>query len=511
MRRLLCLSVAACIVLLGVAAVAVAAGPALPSSDPFYGYSGSLTGIGPGSVLKTRTATFSEAGISAPISTEQVLYRTTGELGQPTVTVATIVRPLLSTGPPKLVSYQMAYDGMASQCDPSYAIQGGTPTESTNTLEQQFVLALAVSGYTVVTSDYEGENSEFGAGQESGYGTLDAIRAAETLLKAPATTPVGLIGYSGGSIATDFAAELAPTYAPALNIVGAAMGGIPVDYAHNLNYINGSASWGGAIPAVLVGLARAFNINLPQYLSAYGLQVVNSVTNECLANSLGQYPDLTYQKLLKPQYQNPFEIPAIVHAFNHLVMSSTGTPREPLFMGVGNADGTGDDVMVAADDEALAHAYCTRGVSVQFSEYKGDNHGTAAIAFLPGALLFIESRLNGKAAANGCASIGAGNSLAPLPELKTSWTLTSTHVRAHALTRFTFTLQQTAGEVTTAYRGATIRFANHRAKTNTAGKATIIVALRDSGRATYRAIATVAGHRVATAAIRASAGTIARS
>jgi len=502
-RRPLYVSFVVCVALLAMPAIAAAAGPALPTSDPFYSYSGALTALTPGSVLKTRTATFSEAGLSAPISTTQVLYRTTGETGQPTVTVATIVQPLVPVGPTKLVSYQMAYDGMAAQCDPSYAIQGGTPTEGTNAEEQQLILSLAAEGYTVVTSDYEGENLEFVSGQESGYGTLDAIRAAETLLKLPTSTAVGLIGYSGGSIATDFAAELAPTYAPKLNIVGAAMGGIPVDLAHNLTYVSGSATWGGVMPAALVGIARGFDIDLSQYLSAYGLQVVNSVKDECLESSLGQYPGLTYQKLLKPQYENPFEIPAFVNAINHLIMGTSGTPREPLFIGVGNADGTGDDVMVAADDEALAHTYCDRGLSVQFSEYQGDNHETAALAFLPAALTFIENRLDGAAVTNGCASIAAGNSLAPLPEPKTSWTLSVTpaHARVHARTRFTFTLEMTDGEVTTAYQGATIRFAGHRVKTNKAGRAAVTVALHDNDGTVYRVRVSVAGHRVVTATV----------
>jgi hypothetical protein len=70
-----------------------------------------------------------------------------------------------------------------------------------------------------------------------------------------------------------------------------------------------------------------------------------------------------------------------------------------------------------------------------------------------------------------------------------------------------FTLQETVGEVTRAYRGATIRFANYTAKTNTAGTATILVALDNSNRTQYRATATVAGHRVATSAVRTATPT----
>ena len=38
----------------------------------------------------------------------------------------------------------------------------------------------------------------------------------------------------------EWAAELAPTYSPELNLVGAAIGGIPVHLAHNTRYINGT-------------------------------------------------------------------------------------------------------------------------------------------------------------------------------------------------------------------------------------------------------------------------------
>ena len=49
-----------------------------------------------------------------------------------------------------------------------------------------------------------------------------------------------MLGYSGGAIATEWAAELAPTYAPdALDVnarlIGAVIGGVLVDPAHNLH------------------------------------------------------------------------------------------------------------------------------------------------------------------------------------------------------------------------------------------------------------------------------------
>ena len=66
-------------------------------------------------------------------------------------------------------------------------------------------------------------------------------------------TPIGLIGYSGGAIASEWAAELAPSYAPAVSkrIVGTAIGGVLVHPGHNLHYIDGSLVWSGVQPAAL--------------------------------------------------------------------------------------------------------------------------------------------------------------------------------------------------------------------------------------------------------------------
>jgi hypothetical protein len=198
-----------------VASARAGAGPLLPSSDPFYTYSGStpLAQIAPGTVLKTRAIQVSASGSTTPFTATQVLYRTTGEQGQPTVTVTTIIKPLAALGT-KIVAYQTAYDALGSECDPSYTLAGGNPGYSAAQEEASIIEGYVTAGYTVVVSDYEGTHLDWGAGQESGYGTLDGIRAAENELVAPRSTPVGMVGYSGGSIATEWASELAPTYAP---------------------------------------------------------------------------------------------------------------------------------------------------------------------------------------------------------------------------------------------------------------------------------------------------------
>ena len=441
----------------------------LPSADPFYRYSGKtpLAQVAPGSILldssgkpAERTVDLAVATATLPLPTgsttpvghlpltaEQVLYRTADETGRPTATVTTILEPATGAVDPKIVAYLSFYDSLSSKCDPSYTLQGGdpnvgatgTPNSELTELEQGLVQAYAADD-VVTVPDFEGESLDWTAGHEAGYGTLDAIRATEAYLAAPLSTPVGLTGYSGGSIAADWASELQPTYAKDVNLVGVAEGGIPVDFAHNLTYINGDQDWASIIPAVLDTLSHVYGIDLSQYLSAYGMKVTAQDQDECIGEFNGTVPGLTVQMLLKPQYANFLAIPAFATVVNKLIMGTVpGTPDEPLYMAVGNDPdrapaAEGDDIMVTADVEALAHEYCTQHVPVHFQEFTNADHENAALEFEPAALAFLQQRLAGAPfTPDACSSIPVGNSLAPISPAKaitTTATTTSTATAA---------------------------------------------------------------------------------
>ncbi len=266
----------------------------------------------------------------------------------------------------------------------------------------------------VVTSDYEGEDLAYGAGQQSGYETLDAIRAAEKWLGVPETsTPVGMVGYSGGSIATEFASELAHTYAPTLDIVGVAEGGIPVDLFHNIAYVdNPGSSWTWVIGALMVGLVRGFDIHdIDKFLTPQGIAVVKADQTQCV----GHFTDLTIKQMFRPQFQDFTKVPFFVGILDRLIMSRTGTPRAPLFIGNGLLDSIGDGVMVTKDVQQLAYTYCRRGVPVEFHLYAGLSHIQAGQPFLEQAQAFLTQRFEGLPLEDGCSDISPGDSIAPIP------------------------------------------------------------------------------------------------
>lgn len=392
----------------------------LPHEDPFYTYDGAtpLKDIAPGTVLKSRSITVGVPGTGqGALPGTQLLYRTQDERGRPSVTVTTVVNP---TGPANrgLVAYLSFYDALGDICSPSYTLRGGDPGQDNMELtstEAGLVLGLAAQGYAVTVPDFEGTHLHWVAGQESGWSSLDAIRATESYLGMAGGQKVGLFGYSGGSIAGEWASELAPSYAPELNIVGTAIGGIPVHLAHNLRYVNGSDEWSGVMPAVLVSLGRAFGIKVNKFASKYGKKVMRQVHDQCIGSFNGNYPGLRVQQLVKKKYHAFLKIRPIAKTINKLIMGSTpGHPLMPMFMGVGDADGTGDHVMVVKDVQALAHEYCGQGVPVQLKVYNGAEHSQAGLQFFPQAMSYLADRFAGLPVTSTCAEIPVGNSLAPL-------------------------------------------------------------------------------------------------
>ncbi|CAN5431858.1 hypothetical protein BH11ACT8_BH11ACT8_04990 [soil metagenome] len=413
-----------------VVAARAAGGIVLPHKDSFYSYHGTkpLRSIKPGTVLARRSVTLGAADLtSTPLQAEQLLYRTQDQQRKPSVTVTTVVTPTGTlTGSPAagaplgIVAYLSFYDALGDICSPSYTLRGGDAGNAGNNQQAEIELALVTAlvgqGYAVTVPDFEGTDLHWVAGQESGWNTLDSIRATQRYLEVGPTTKVGLFGYSGGSIGGEWAAELAPHYAPELTIAGAALGGLPVHLGHNLTYVNGSDDWSGVIPAVLVSLGRAFDLDIASYQSAYGKKVARQVGDQCISSFNGNYPGLRVAQLLKPRYKRFLEVPAFARIVNRLIMGSTpGHPHTKLFLGVGDVDGTGDNVMIKDDVMALGHQYCKQGVKVRMKVYPNSDHSTAGAQFFVDAMAFLDQRMLGVPFPGYCSAIKKGNSLAPLP------------------------------------------------------------------------------------------------
>jgi hypothetical protein len=208
------------------------------------------------------------------------------------------------------------------------------------------------------------------------------------------------------------------------------MGGVLVDPAHNLKYIEGSSKWASVIPMSLDGLSRAFHLNLAPYLSEYGLELLKEDQNASITDDVST-PGLSWAELAKPQYPTPETIPVYVRTANKLIMGHEGTPTVPLLIGQGNGGeelegtpgdkpgiGPGDGVMIAGDVRSLAREYCERGVDVQYREYPHLGHDEGAAPWLAETATWLAGRFVGLEAPQDCSEIAAGNSLAPITKVK---------------------------------------------------------------------------------------------
>lgn len=425
--------------LLSAAQVAVTA-LMLPSmanaaTDPFFEYTDStpLAEIAPGTILKSRTISVYIAGIKTTMQATQLVYRSTDAQLRPAANVTTIFAPDCSkvscANKNKVISYQSFYDSLNPEDGPSRAYAGGKRLPDLLPAVETVLFGKYVKqGYTVVISDTEGQRANFAAGPEYGYNTLDSIRAT---FKSPqiglsSDAKVVMMGYSGGAIATEWAAELAPSYAPDLkpNLIGAAFGGTLVSPEHNLPYVEGTAIWGGVMPMAVLGVSRSYDIDIQKYLTPRGLEVFDKMQKASIAYVLGQYTKVTWKDLVKPEYQDRTKIKEYVEAVNKVIMGTGGTPEIPLQIGQGTGGifeltpasaqwGKGDGVMLAGDVRTLARQYCAKGVPVQHKEW-GSSHFVTMVSWLPWATTWIDDRFAGKAAPQNCSSIAPGNSLAPI-------------------------------------------------------------------------------------------------
>jgi hypothetical protein len=420
-------------------AARAAAGPMSRAAAPvargsFYEYRGStpLARIRPGTVLKTRTLSYHVAGIALPVRVVQLLYRSAGALGQPTANVTSVLEPPVPPlGPARAVSYQSFYDSLNPADEPSVQIAGDVTLGGLVADAESVVIApLLLLGYTVIVPDTEGQTADFSSGPEYGTNTLNSIRAAtsSSLTGLTTSTPIGLFGYSGGAIATDWAAQMAPSYAPDVNrqLVGAAEGGVLADPAHNLTYVDGSSIWAGIIPMAVIGIARGFHLDIKPYLNGYGRRLYHTLQKASIVNVLGQYPGLTFAKLVKPRYANPDSIPVLVKVENELDTGLRPSPTIPMFIGQGANGvlegtrgnkpgiGPGDGVMIAGDVRTLARDFCASGTAVDYTQYDTLSHVTTFPVWAPAALTWLYGLFAGAQAANDCAQIPRGNSLAPV-------------------------------------------------------------------------------------------------
>lgn len=378
-----------------------------PGQDPFYSPPRNLASYPPGTVLRSRQVAVVGAMQPETQAAYQLLYRTTSATGRPAAAVATVLIPAVpASGPRKLVSYQTFYDSLTLNCAPSYTMRGGNNGGSTQPLESEFIAQELQQGWDVVVPDYEGLQSEWAVGPTLGKATLDGVSATESFAPAAlegASTPVGMNGYSGGAIASNWAEALAPEYAPELNIVAVAAGGIFPDLDYTMSTLDGSA-WYGVQIGVLTAIDRAYpQLNLSHLLNSAGRSLAAQDGQDvygCAGAATNEPGGNASEFTIYGSSQALAAAPQVQNVLGNLTMETAApVPTAPSFF----YNAVNDELARIQPVDKLVAYYCAHGATIDYDrDALGGSHVGGLADYWPLALQFLENRLVGKPATGNC-------------------------------------------------------------------------------------------------------------
>ncbi|TQC41694.1 hypothetical protein EEB14_53180 [Rhodococcus sp. WS4] len=298
----------------------------------------------------------------------QIWFKSTDAGGQPIAALTTLLKPVAWNG--RTVSNNYAIDGVGLRCNPSYVLTHQVSIEAPDITRQ-----LLGRGYAVVMTDYQGPHMAYAHGPTQGPEVLDGIRAALALPAAGlAGSPVAMIGYSGGAIATAWAAQLQPTYAPELHLVGAASGGTPADLSLLPPRMDGKPPAAVLFLLAVLGVARVTPGAL-ELLNPVGVQTAQQFKNSCFSAAVLGVTPLPLRALTTvPPYETD-----IVRGVFAATKVGGGQPTVPIYLW----HGVVDLWIPLAGAQALYQTWTSAGVDVSLNVVPGD-HITSA--FDPGAL-----------------------------------------------------------------------------------------------------------------------------
>ncbi|KAL3461913.1 secretory lipase-domain-containing protein [Aspergillus heterothallicus] len=377
--------------------------PLPPSEDPWYTAPEGYEDAAPGTILRIRPAADSlVAAIGANVSSiYNILYATTDSFDEPSYAVTTLLipsKPARRNGT-RLLSYQIPYNTVNIDYSPSYALESQFSSAFSD-----IVPALG-RGWFVNIPDFEGPLASFSVSVEAAHATLDSLRASLAAGQGlqPNHTRIAQWGYSGGSLPSEFAAEIAPYYAPEITLSGTAIGGLVANVTHALETTNGKP-YAGLAMLVTLGLATRYP-EVQGYLDEnlkpsglYNATTFNSAAQmatfeafSTFANqSTGDYflagNDWLYAPELKPGVERNWQ------------MGELFTPASPLFV----YKAIHDELSPVQDTDVIMQKYCADGANILYERNTVGTHQDEYVHGNARAWAWLVSVLDGEYEADNC-------------------------------------------------------------------------------------------------------------
>jgi predicted esterase len=361
-----------------------------PEGDAFYLPPDPLPGSASGDLIWARPLTGLPTGKGW-----QILYRSETVAGDPIAVSGIVAVPEAAAAVPRpILAWAHGTTGLGDQCAPSKAFAAGTAPELA------LLPQVLAQGYAVVATDYEGLGTPgvhpYAVGLSEGRGVLDAIRATQRLpgTGADATSPAVVWGHSQGGGAAAFAAELAPTYAPDANVVGAVAGAPAAELKALQSSLRTSPFFGYTFMAAAGFQAAYPDLDLTAGLTPEGIAAVEAAGAQCASETIAAHAGQDPARYLTGD-------PATTEPFASLLEDNTPGNR-PTDVAIFLYQGEADEQIPVELSGRLLERYCALGVTASRRTYPGQSHAGVIGVALPDIERFITDRLAGLPAPSSC-------------------------------------------------------------------------------------------------------------
>ncbi|WP_030170098.1 lipase family protein [Spirillospora albida] len=402
-----CIGVAMTATALQGTAGAAPQGTTPPAKDPFYRPPSPLPAGKPGDIIRSRRSTFTVDPFSrAPfggVKSWQVLYRSESAQGTPIAVSGTVLVPTKAwNGPGKrpLLSYAVGTRGLGDACAPSYTLSQGYDYEALA------IIDALNRGWAVTVSDMEGLGTPgqhtYEVGRSQGKAVLNMARAAQRLSAARiGSGPVALMGYSQGGTSAGWGAELAPAYAPELQLKGVAAGGVPADLRAVADGLDGNP-FAAFMFMAAAGYDAAYpELQLSKFLNAQGKELFKKANDMCLVSldGIGTMFGTAFKKVGDYTTSNPLTTKAWVARLDGNRLGGTA-PTVPVFQ----SHALYDEIIPLKQAQTLRAAWCAKGANVTWKTYQFAEHAVGIVMSHPDAIGFVGDRFAGKPVRGNCGS-----------------------------------------------------------------------------------------------------------
>ncbi len=300
-----------------------------------------------------------------------------------------------------VVAWAHGTTGIVPGCAPSLLDHGGVD-------RWPGLDALVERGAVVVGTDYPGLGTPgihpYLIGESEGRAVLDSVRAAHDLLGDEVSADTVVYGHSQGGHSTLFAASLAPTYAPELDLLGAAPMAPPTDLGLLMDLDIDEPAGSVLTSMAVTSWSDLYDqADLDAITERRARSAIREIAADCVPDGLAQ--ELADVPAIVDLQRGFFSTdPRTAPGWKELLESSSPSRTERMPAPLLVVQGLADTIVRPDVTEAYVTAQCDLGAQIALTTYPDVSHFQVRTVAEPEVVRWIEARLDGDEVATGCST-----------------------------------------------------------------------------------------------------------